>query len=172
MPGTWPHLASRFLEVAGARPLRPDERLKAMEWLRPEEASFFLQQPPADQRHGLEAALSTRSERPERVDLIRAALLHDIGKRKSGLGLIGRSMASAWSKLGGRGRGRWAVYLDHGALGAEELAALGAEAIVVDFARNHHGIRPGSISEGDWDVLARADLGGRPERRGRGRNGR
>lgn len=168
MPGSWPHLASRFLGVAGARPLKAEERLQASTWLRPEEEESFFAQSTADQRHALESALSVESSLPGRVDLTRAALLHDIGKRHSRLGLIGRSLASLWSKLGGQGRGRWALYLDHGRLGAEELAGSGAEQVVVDFARSHHGSRPASISQADWEVLVGADLGKRPERNGTG----
>ena len=33
----------------------------------------------------------------------------------------------------------------------------GAEEIVVEFARHHHGRRPATIREDDWDVLQSAD---------------
>ena len=92
-----------------------------------------------------------------RRDLVRAALLHDIGKRQSGLGPIGRSFASAHTKFGGVARGRWLSYLEHGHAGAIELAILGVEPIVIAFARHHHGERPDSISVEDWDVLQASD---------------
>jgi len=92
-----------------------------------------------------------------RRDLVRAGLLHDIGKRQSGLGPIGRSFASAHTKLGGVARGKWLSYLEHGHAGAVELEILGAELIVIDFARDHHGDRPASISEDDWTLLQAAD---------------
>jgi hypothetical protein len=168
VPGSWPHLASRFLDVAGARPLDLDEELVVRGWLRDAEVLPFFGQPPADQRHGLEAGKVVAESRPDRPDLIRAAALHDLAKRRAGLGLIGRSLASAWAKVGGRGKGRWAVYLDHGRLGAEELAGLGAEPIVIEFAQNHHGSRPASIRSDDWEVLVLADQGKAAERKGTG----
>jgi hypothetical protein len=54
-------------------------------------------------------------------------------------------------------RGKWLSYLEHGQAGALELDILGAEPIVVDFARHHHGGRPDSISEDDWTLLQAAD---------------
>jgi hypothetical protein len=47
--------------------------------------------------------------------------------------------------------------MEHGPAGAVELDILGAEPIVVDFARHHHGERPDSISKEDWAVLQEAD---------------
>lgn len=49
------------------------------------------------------------------------------------------------------------MYLDHGKLGSEELLAVGAEQVAVDFASNHHAERPATISPEDWSVLIRAD---------------
>ncbi len=96
-------------------------------------------------------------QQPLRRDLVRAALLHDIGKRQAGLGALGRSLASAHSKLGGVAKGKWRSYMEHGPAGAVELDILGAEPIVVDFARHHHGERPDSISGEDWTLLQAAD---------------
>jgi hypothetical protein len=72
-------------------------------------------------------------------------------------------------------RGKWLSYLEHGHAGAVELNILGAEPIVVDFARHHHGERPDSISVEDWTVLQASDRSRRePEgaRRKRNREGR
>ena len=121
------------------------------------EGESFFAQPPYDQRHGLEAARHVARHHPLRRELVRAALLHDIGKRQAGLGPFGRSLASAHTKVGGVAKGKWRSYIEHGPAGAVELEILGAEPIVVDFARHHHGKRPDSISEADWDVLQAAD---------------
>lgn len=156
--GSWSHLVGRFFDVMTARPLTGEERREIEKWLRgPAEAEMFWAQPATDQRHGLVTARLVANERPDRTDLVRAALLHDVGKRHAGLGLIGRSVASLIVKLGFRPRGRHASYVDHGARGAAELAAVGAERLVCDFALHHHGSRPSSIEQDEWDVLQRAD---------------
>ena len=137
--------------------LSPEEVEEIRGWLSPFEGESFFAQPVYDQRHGLEAARHVAGQQPLRRDLVRAALLHDIGKRQSGLGPIGRSFASAHTKLGGTAKGKWLSYLEHGHAGAVELDILGAEPIVVDFARHHHGERPDSIPEEDWTLLLGAD---------------
>jgi len=105
----------------------------------------------------LEAARTTAAARPDRRDLIRAALLHDVGKRRSNLGVTGRSLASLFAKLRLPVRGSWRQYLDHGRLGAEELAGLGSEQLIVEFTRHHHERRPATIALADWEVLKSAD---------------
>ncbi|MCA1735133.1 MAG: HDIG domain-containing protein [Actinobacteria bacterium] len=115
-------------------------------------AAFFAQGK-ADQRHGYAAGRRVGS-RPE---LIRAALLHDIGKRHANLSPVGRAFVTAAAKVGLPVGRRGGIYLDHGRLGAEELRALGAEPPVIDFAANHHGERPASISPADWATLVKAD---------------
>ena len=155
--GTWRHLALRFFSVVLARGLKPREIDEIGTWLSPGEREAFFAQPPFDQRHGLESAQYLAGLHPRRRDLIRAGLLHDIGKRHSHLGPLGRSLASAHAKLGGRARGKWLSYLEHGSVAGAELEALGAEPIVVDFALHHHGGRPASIPEPDWDLLQAAD---------------
>lgn len=127
-----------------------------LDWLRPSEKELFFSQPVFDQRHGFESARYVAAS-TSRHDLIRSALLHDVGKRRAQMGPIARSIASAWAKVGWKAGGRWGEYLDHGRVAASELSGLGAEALVVDFAMNHHGHRPPSISPEDWDLLQEAD---------------
>jgi hypothetical protein len=52
---------------------------------------------------------------------------------------------------------RWRLYRDHGETGAGELAALGSEPLIVDFARYHHGQRPPTIPKETWAILLLAD---------------
>ena len=156
--GTWSHLTARFFGAATARRLTDQEHREVEAWLDSEnESAVYWEQPVIDQRHGLDSARRVGSLRPGRRDLIRAALLHDIGKRHSRLGVFGRSLASFLAKLGRPVRGNRRQYLNHEALGAEDLSRLGAEEIVVEFARHHHGRRPATIREDDWDVLQSAD---------------
>jgi hypothetical protein len=133
------------------------EKREVRVWLHPPEIDLFFSQPDFDQRHGLESARYIAALRNPRQDLIRPALLHDVGKRHAGLGPIARSLVSAWTKFGGRTARRWRGYLDHGLVAARELSEIGAEPMVIEFARHHHGGRPDSIAEEDWALLQRAD---------------
>jgi putative nucleotidyltransferase with HDIG domain len=138
--------------------LTEDERREVDGWLgHEEEPAIYWEQSVADQRHGLETARMIVAVRPDRRDLVRAGLLHDVGKRHSNLGVVGRSLASLLAKLRLPVRGSWRRYLDHGPLGAEELARLGAELLVTEFARHHHQRRPSVIAADDWELLQRAD---------------
>jgi putative nucleotidyltransferase with HDIG domain len=151
------HLVRRFFEVLAARRPTPAEQLEAAALLRPAEAALFWDQPVADQRHGLESARTVAARLPDRPDLIRAALLHDVGKRHARLGVVGRSVASALELAHLPAPGRFHRYLAHGPLGAAELERAGAEEIVVAFAAAHHDRRPPQIDPVDWQILADAD---------------
>jgi len=154
---TWRHLAARLVDVLASRPLTRTEGAEVRQWLRPPEIDLFFDQSKADQRHGLNCAQFVAVSTPERDDLIRAALLHDVGKRHAHLGPIGRTAVTTWAKLGGQTSGRAAIYLNHGEAGGEDLEATGAGRLVADFARHHHEHRPESIPQEDWDVLQAAD---------------
>lgn len=151
------HLVARLLDVMSSRRLSPLEQAEVARYLHSSaERSLFWDQPRADQRHGLASARSVLSARPDRSDLVRAALLHDIGKRHSRLGPIGRTWAVVCGALN-RPSKRATAYLGHADLGGDELARAGAEPLVVAYAHHHHGSRPAEISPEDWVVLQAAD---------------
>ena len=152
------HLLARFFDVLSARPLSPGEQGEVARMLHSDpERHLFWDQPIADQRHGLGAARFVSGRHPQRSELVRAALLHDVGKRHARLGVAGRSMASLVRMAGLGGWGRIHEYIDHGALAADELEAAGAEPLVVAYARHHHLRRPGEVSPHDWATLNAAD---------------
>lgn len=157
MPGSWRHLASRFLAVIRATPLTAPEESWVRTVLQPGEAAVFFAQSPADQRHGHDCARWVTAGIAE-LGPVRAALLHDVGKRHSRLGTLGRSLATIAIKLRLPLSARWRQYRDHGALGAAELSTLGAEPLVVGFAREHHSGRPTGFDQTVWDTLQRADV--------------
>lgn len=95
-------------------------------------------------------------------DVTMAALLHDVGKRHSGLGIVGRSVASVLILLGLPLTERMQAYRDHGMVAARELAGLAVPSLVVDFAIHHHGQRPPTIDAADWEVLVAADRPAKP----------
>lgn len=135
------------------------------EWLPPPADEIFFAQADSDQRHGLEAGLSVLAEGVEEPRAIQAALLHDVGKRHSGLSVFGRSVASVAIILGIPMTRRMRMYRDHGDLAARELEMLGFGGLITDFARHHHGRRPASISLSTWNTLQRADRLTKPDAR-------
>jgi hypothetical protein len=151
------HLARRFFEVLRAEPLSPSDQTEVASLLRPEEASYFWGQAVPDQRHALAAARRVAAVTPERRELLRAALLHDVGKRHVPLGIAGRTVASALDLLHLPAPGRMGNYLAHCETGAADLTGAGSESIVVAFARSHHGPRPAEINEADWRLLLTSD---------------
>jgi putative nucleotidyltransferase with HDIG domain len=142
--------------------LTASERAAVGEWLSLDAAALFFAQANADQRHGHHAALTLVADGIHDRDVVMAALLHDIGKRHSRLGLIGRSVASVLILLRLPLSERMRTYRDHGMVGARELAMLSMPSIVVDFAMHHHGRRPPTIDPGIWDALVAADQPAKP----------
>ena len=140
-----------------ARALLESEQAAVRHWLSEPACSLFFAQAPADQRHAYTAALTVVSSGSGDETPVRAALLHDVGKRHARLGVIGRVLASVLILLHLPLPGRLGAYRDHGEIAAGELEAIGAEQLVVDFARHHHRSRPPTIDVSTWDLLQKAD---------------
>ena len=157
MPGSLGHLSRRFFDVLFARPLTVDERAAVGLWLERDLEQVFFEQQGADQRHAYEAALSVMAAMHDASDVVAAALLHDVGKRHSRLGIIGRTVASLLILARLPLTQRMKSYRDHGIIAAAELAELGAPPLAIDYALHHHGDRPASIDAPAWDALLAAD---------------
>lgn len=168
-PGSLSHLAARFVDVATARELSDSERSAVERWLSPPLADLFFDQPDHDQRHGYDAALSVIARGNAQPDVVIAALVHDIGKRHADLGLVGRSLASLLILTGMPLPDRFAVYRDHGLVGAAELGRAGAPSLAIDFCLHHHDERPQTVDQDIWEDLIAAD---QPPQSGRGGVGR
>jgi hypothetical protein len=151
------HLGARFFRSLRARRPVPIDQTFVAEHLDEPLARVFWQQPVADLDHAVRGGRWIAAQQPGRPDLVRAYLLHDIGKRHSRLGTWGRSIVTALSLIrlpvGDRGR----TYLEHGPIGADELEAVGAGSLAVSFARHHTGHKPGDIGIDDWKLLVEAD---------------
>lgn len=156
-PGRPIHLVRRFFGSLGSRRPSPADQLWVGALLEHDLARLFWAQPVADQAHGVATARRIAGTAPDRLELIRAALLHDVGKRHARLGVVGRSLASMVAILRLPLRGRFAAYIRHGEAGADELESVGAGPLTVAFARHHHGERPKEVPQDDWDVLVGAD---------------
>lgn len=143
--------------MVAARPLSPAEQSEVAQLLRSEETTLFWSQHVADQRHGLETARKLREQRPDDMELIRAGLLHDVGKAGTALGPIGRTLATLAGLLRLPPTSRQQAYLSHGPIGAAELRKRGAAGLVVTFAEFHPAPPPPGVDEARWRLLLDAD---------------
>lgn len=154
------HLVSRFFDVALSQPLNAEERAYVAVCLEPSLLELFWEQPTADQRHAYRGAL--RVEAANRPDLIPVILLHDVGKRHCGLGVMGRVAATLAELLRVKGGNAFRLHRNHGAIGAKELARRNADQLTVDFAHYHAHERPDSIDPESWGLLLNADSPPKP----------
>lgn len=127
------------------------------EHLADDEAALFWKQQYQDQRHALEVAARVAAVRGDDRVAIKAALLHDVGKRYSRLGAFSRSLATVLDATGLPLPDRMAAYRAHGSLGARELEACECEPLVVEFAGRHPGPAPVGIDPARWRALLEAD---------------
>lgn len=163
---TGAHLARRFL--GSLRPGGPPatEEEWAHRQLLVGEQALWDRLPGSDRRHAAGVAravadsLGAAAERP----VLAAALLHDVGKLDSGLGVWGRVAATVVGLAGGRARaadwedrpgvvGRVGRYLRHPERGAVLLRDAGSDDLTVAWARCHH------LPPDRWDSVIRPDVG-------------
>ena len=91
------HLITRFVGVVTSRPLGPRAQESVTRVLGETEAAVFWQQQSIDQRHAYEVAARVADSVGEDHPAVVAALLHDVGKRRSRLGAVERSLATVTS---------------------------------------------------------------------------
>lgn len=132
------HLAKRFFGSLSRRePAETDGTWAAAQLLAGEQA-IWVQLSAADRRHALGVArrtvelLGRGTPRP----VVAAALLHDAGKVDSGLGPVGRALATVVDRRAGESR--FARYRRHDEIGAAMLAQAGSDQLTIDWTRQHH----------------------------------
>lgn len=147
------HLAKRFF--GALRPGGPgaaDKRWVAS-ILTPEELALWRQMKHHDRRHSVAVARRVEQSLGGSEDAeprwCAAALLHDVGKLDSGLGVVGRvsatlagglaghDMAAVWSQKRGITR-RVGLYLRHPELGAARIRVAGGREEAARWAEAHH----------------------------------
>jgi len=122
------HLVSRFFgAISGAQPSLK-ELTEVESLLLNSEFLLWQKLPTMDQRHSIAVlhrflSLLPGATRPE----MRAALLHDIGKLQSNLGVLGRVLAT----LVGRRGERFTAYHDHEKIGSEMLQHINSDLVTV-----------------------------------------
>ena len=149
LPGRLRHLARRF--VGSLRPGGPSstEEVWATGYLLSGEVDLWRSMSGPDRRHAVTVA--RRVDRalgsPERP-VLAAALLHDVGKVRSGLGTPGRVVATVVGVVAADRAARWATsdglrgrigrYLRHPQEGAALLETAGSDPLTVAWATEHH----------------------------------
>jgi hypothetical protein len=153
---TVPHLIKRFFGAVTARRLKPAEQAWVNQVLPQDLAPLFWQQAAIDQRHAYDVARRTEAVLGSNQEALTAALLHDVGKRHSDAGVIGRSLATLLDGLGLPLPEDWRRYRSHEQLGSNELAEHGADPLTVAFAA---GSSPdaGTVDVTVWEALVAAD---------------
>lgn len=112
----------------------------------------FLRMTHRDQRHALRVSRRLRAELGDGASelLLKAALLHDVGKAEAPLGIPGRSLvvlagalrvAGRLERLPGLGT-RVRRYRQHPALGAELLRQAGADPALIEIVAEHQAPAP------------------------------
>jgi hypothetical protein len=121
-------------------PRKPDDAW-ALAYLQPEEISLYLRMDLRDRAHGLEVAQALLSRYPEAPEyVIRAALLHDLGKSLRPYRLLERIMTSLYTPpvpvepLRGGWVGAWQIRRHHPLYGAQRIKAQDVAALVLE----HH----------------------------------
>lgn len=137
--------------------LTPSEQQRVHDRLDSVAAELFWAQGAADQRHAFDVAIGVDTVLPGDDETFVAALLHDVGKRHTGLGALRRSIATVLDGAGLPMTTPMRRYRLHGPIGAAELSAAGFDGIIVAFAAHHPDPAPEGIDEERWRVLLAAD---------------
>jgi putative nucleotidyltransferase with HDIG domain len=148
------HLSGRFFRALSPAAPNADDLAWVATVLTPDGFALFRRQPNHDQRHAIGVARDVQARLADTPDAddprwVSAALLHDIGKLDSHLGVYGRVVATvsgavagrdhaeAWSESRGFTR-RVGVYLRHAELGADRIRIAGEPEEVALWAAHHH----------------------------------
>lgn len=120
--------------------------------LPPEAAALYQTMPLGDQRHSLKLFDALLTQGYDAHPLLQAALLHDVAKRKVGLGyrtaviLLNKVSPTALRRIATANIRSWRypfyLSLHHPALGAELAAAVGASDHAVTLIRAHQEQAP------------------------------
>lgn len=140
----------QFIWALKAR-IEPGETLILDQYLNAAEKKLFLAMEVQDQRHSLNVFYQLTNRGYSDVELLKAALLHDVGKAGAGLGTFHRvvivALKPVWPGLlktiASPNRRSWGypfwVHRNHGRIGAELVAGAGGSDRLVALVRQHQG---------------------------------
>ncbi|MFO7544602.1 MAG: HD domain-containing protein [Trueperaceae bacterium] len=160
-PASWYlNAARRTVSAAVPALARPDDAW-AEERLEPAEAALYLRLPAPERVHAIDVARCVLRKRPDApAVLVRAALLHDVGKLGSPHHVVWRVLTHllpepklpAEPRMRGLAGARQARR-HHAAYGAEAIRRAGGGEDVADLVQRHHD----SIATGDAAILRACD---------------
>ncbi|MEA2023501.1 MAG: hypothetical protein U9N79_04320 [Actinomycetota bacterium] len=151
------HLVGRFFGHLHAEPPGPEDQRFVHDHLDAPCAQLFWSQSFPDQRHAVDVARRVHAVLPDDTGAVEAALLHDVGKRRTDIGAISRSIATVLDAIRMPMTTRMRIYRDHGRRGAIDIEEAGCGDLAVSFARSHPGPVPPGVDRERWKVLADAD---------------
>ncbi len=144
--------------------MQPEDWILVDRYLSQTERGLFTRMEPADQRHSVQVLRSLLAEGIDDESLLKAALLHDVGKSRCRITLVHRTVAvlteALWGTLPGfevRGdRESWwlpyYVLANHPRIGASMLAQAGTEERVWRLVEMHqlepHLVR--NVPDAQW----------------------
>ena len=140
----------QFFRYWWSRPLSAAERTEVAARLGPRLAALFEQMAPGEQAHSLRVLRRVQAAGSEvPAGLLQAALLHDVGKTRAPIGLVGRAavvlggkflpgLSARWGQGTPAGwRRPFVTAAQHPAWGAALCAAAGADPLAVTLIRRH-----------------------------------
>ncbi len=124
---------------------RPDDAF-ALGWLEGRENEAYRAMDPRDREHACRVAGRLLALHPDaEPHVVRAALLHDVGKAARPYRVWERVLVHVWTpgaataeRLPRAWRGAWRAHREHAAVGATRLRRLGVDDRVVDLVARHH----------------------------------
>mgnify|MGYP001212247910 CR=1 FL=1 len=163
------HLVRRFFTSLGRTSPDVPDVIWAKGILLEPEFELWEKMTPSDQRHSIAVAQMAGNELPDDVTVVRAGLLHDVGKIAVRSGLITRVLAAITKPLvtqhridrWSRGKGPLAtlgVFMAYPQLGASMLREAGSDEFIVRWATEHHlPAAQWTVERTRAEVLQRAD---------------
>jgi hypothetical protein len=151
----------QFLAAVRAR-VSDDEIAVLEQYLEPSQRDLFGAISPIDQRHCLDVFKALLRQGHSNPDLLRAALLHDVGKRRIRLWhrVAGVLLEAFWptllEKLAVNRPQSWLygfyIYRYHANLSAELAERSGCSPSVVELIRGHHTPSENEVAKALWEA--------------------
>ncbi len=138
----------QFLQALTAQ-VQPEERALVEKILTPSQSALFYSMPLHDRRHALDVLYTLRRQGYQALPLLRAALLHDVGKaghlhlwHRVAVVLLERFAPRMLQWLADDRPGSWGypffIHLNHPRLGAQQAEKVGCDKLTVELIRRHH----------------------------------
>ncbi len=138
------HLARRFVTSLSRREPDVADTAWVDSHLLENESVLWHRMSPADRRHSIAVARRFERSGSWTREEMAGALLHDVGKIESGLGVFGRVVAT----VAGPRTDRFRRYHDHERIGADLLAVAGSSQITIELVHGR-GRASGALADAD-----------------------